>query len=149
MKLTKNHYKFFIIAGEASGDLLGSKLINELKKQLINKSCSFEFIGIGGKLMQEQGLDTIFAIEELSLMGFVEILPHIPKLIKLINFTAQQIIANEVDTVISIDAPDFSFRILKPYLSVIQLLRMLQIWLFVKKKKSLFIKEITLILTIF
>ena len=76
MKLTKNHYKFFIIAGEASGDLLGSKLINELKKQLINKSCSFEFIGIGGKLMQEQGLDTIFAIEELSLMGFVEILLH-------------------------------------------------------------------------
>ena len=121
MKLTKNHYKFFIIAGEASGDLLGSKLINELKKQLINKSCSFEFIGIGGKLMQEQGLDTIFAIEELSLMGFVEILPHIPKLIKLINFTAQQIIANEVDAVISIDAPDFS------YLSVIQLLRMHQI----------------------
>ena len=112
MKLTKNHYKFFIIAGEASGDLLGSKLINELKKQLINKSCSFEFIGIGGKLMQEQGLDTIFAIEELSLMGFVEILPHIPKLIKLINFTAQQIIANEVDAVISIDAPDFSFRVM-------------------------------------
>lgn len=112
MKLTKNHYKFFIIAGEASGDLLGSKLINELKKQLINKSCSFEFIGIGGKLMQEQGLDTIFAIEELSLMGFVEILPHIPKLIKLINFTAQQIIANEVDVVISIDAPDFSFRVM-------------------------------------
>ena len=112
MKLTKNHYKFFIIAGEASGDLLGSKLINELKKQLINKSCSFEFIGIGGKLMQEQGLETIFAIEELSLMGFVEILPHIPKLIKLINFTAQQIIANEVDVVISIDAPDFSFRVM-------------------------------------
>ena len=112
MKLTKNHYKFFIIAGEASGDLLGSKLINELKKQLINKSCSFEFIGIGGKLMQEQGLETIFAIEELSLMGFVEILPHIPKLIKLINFTAQQIIVNEVDAVISIDAPDFSFRVM-------------------------------------
>jgi len=112
MTLSKNHYKFFIIAGEASGDLLGSKLIEELKKQLINKSCSFEFIGIGGKLMQEQGLETIFAIEELSLMGFVEILPHIPKLIRLINFTAKQIIANEVDAVISIDAPDFSFRVM-------------------------------------
>ncbi len=113
MSLSKNHYKFFIIAGEASGDLLGSKLIAELKKQLINRSCSFEFIGVGGKLMQEQGLEAIFAIEELSLMGFVEILPHIPKLIKLINFTANQIIENQADIVISIDAPDFSFRVIK------------------------------------
>jgi lipid-A-disaccharide synthase len=52
--------KFFIIAGEASGDLLGSKLIKELKLQ----EQGAEFIGIGGKLMQEQGLISIFPMEE-------------------------------------------------------------------------------------
>lgn len=105
--------KFFIIAGEASGDVLGAKLIAELKLQLINKNETFEFIGIGGKLMQEQGLNSIFPMEELSVMGFLEVLPHIKKLLNRINQTAQSIFDNKPDFVITIDSPDFSFRVIK------------------------------------
>ena len=101
--------KFFIIAGEASGDLLGSKIINEIKLQLPQS----DFIGVGGKLMKESGLKSIFPMEELSVMGFLEVLPHIPKLIKRINFTTQEIIDQKPDYIITIDSPDFCFRVIK------------------------------------
>jgi len=101
--------KFFIIAGEASGDLLGSKIINEIKLQLPQS----DFIGVGGKLMKESGLKSIFPMEDLSVMGFLEVLPHIPKLIKRINFTAQEIIDQKPDYIITIDSPDFCFRVIK------------------------------------
>jgi lipid-A-disaccharide synthase len=101
--------KFFIIAGEASGDLLGSKLIAELKSQ----NSDAEFLGVGGKLMQEQGLVSIFAMEELSIMGFLEVVPHIPKLLARIKQTADAIIKTKPDFVITIDSPDFCFRVMK------------------------------------
>ncbi len=101
--------KIFIIAGEASGDLLGSKLIRELKIQDSN----LEFIGVGGKLMQEEGLKTIFPMEELSVMGILEVLPHIPKLLKLINYTAKKITEEKPQIIITIDSPDFNFRVMK------------------------------------
>lgn len=101
--------KIFIIAGEASGDLLGSKLIRELKKQDPN----IEFIGVGSKLMESEGLTSIFPMEELSVMGFLEVLPHLPKLTRRINQTAQAIIEEKPDYVITIDSPDFCFRVIK------------------------------------
>lgn len=100
--------KFFIIAGEASGDLLGSKLIRELK--LLEPNA--EFVGVGGKLMQEQGLIPIFPMEELSVMGFMEIVPHLAKLLRRINQTAETIIAEKPDFLITIDSPDFCFRVM-------------------------------------
>jgi len=105
--------KIFVIAGEASGDMLGSKLIHELKLELLAKNEVAEFIGVGGKLMQEQGLISIFPMEELSVMGFTEVLPHLPKLLRRINQTAETIIAQKPDFVITIDSPDFCFRVLK------------------------------------
>ncbi len=101
--------KFFIIAGEASGDLLGSKLIAELKAQ----NSGAEFFGVGGKLMQEQGLVSLFPMEELSIMGFLEVVPHIPKLLARIRQTADAVIAQKPDFVITIDSPDFCFRVMK------------------------------------
>ncbi len=105
--------KFFIIAGEASGDLLGSKLMQELKIELAAKNCQAEFVGVGGKLMQEQGLASIFPMEELSIMGFLEVVPHIPKLLRRINQTGSKIIDINPDFVITIDSPDFCFRVMK------------------------------------
>lgn len=105
--------KFFIIAGEASGDLLGSKLIKEIKSQLSAKNQECEFVGVGGKLMQEQGLATIFAMEELSVMGFLEVIPHLRELLYLIHQTAEYVIENKPDYVITIDSPDFNFRVMK------------------------------------
>lgn len=101
--------KFFIIAGEASGDLLGAKLIKELKIQ----NPASEFVGVGGTLMKEQGLKSIFAMEELSVMGFLEVVPHLPKLLARISQTAQSIIQEKPDAVITIDSPDFCFRVIK------------------------------------
>lgn len=101
--------KIFIIAGEASGDLLGSKLMRQLKLQ----NPHLNFVGVGGKLMQEQGLNSIFPMEELSVMGFLEVVPHIPKLLARITQTAKAIAAEKPDAVISIDSPDFCFRVVK------------------------------------
>lgn len=101
--------KFFLIAGEASGDLLGSKLIKELKSQNPDSI----FIGVGGRLMKEQGLTSIFSMEELSIMGIFEVIPHIAKLLRRIKQTAATIISEKPDVVITIDSPDFCFRVMK------------------------------------
>ena len=105
--------KFFIIAGEASGDVLGAKLIDEIKQKFLAKDEMVEFIGVGGKSMQEAGLRSIFAMEDLSIMGFVEVLPHLFKILKRINQTADEIIAQKPDFIITIDSPDFNFRVMK------------------------------------
>lgn len=102
--------KIFIIAGEPSGDILGAKLMSEIKKK---SASNVEFVGIGGAKMQEQGLQSIFPISELSIMGFAEILPHIPHLLKRINQTAKDIIDSGAQTLITIDSPGFCFRVLK------------------------------------
>lgn len=107
-----NKVKIFIIAGEPSGDVLGGKLIASLKKQ-IDGNKEIELLGIGGPKMEEQGLKSIFSISQLSLMGFAEIVPHIPKLLNLIKTTADLIIKEQPDLVITIDAPDFCFRVIK------------------------------------
>lgn len=99
--------KIFIIAGEASGDFLGAKLIAALKS--INPD--IEFFGIAGPKMQQEAITSLFPIEEISLFGFFEILPHLPKLIKLINYTIGSIKTIKPDLVITIDSPGFNFRI--------------------------------------
>ena len=105
--------KFFIIAGEASGDALGAKVIREIKKNLTLINKDFKFIGVGGKSMQEEGLFSIFDMSELSIMGFIEVIPHLKNLLKRINQTAAEIIKQEPDVIITIDSPDFNFRVLK------------------------------------
>lgn len=100
--------KIFIIAGEASGDLLGAKLCRQLKK---NRKCLFK--GVAGDKMIAEGVKSIFSIAEISLMGFVEIIPHIKKLYKLINFTIAEIKKFSPDIIITIDSPGFCFRVMK------------------------------------
>lgn len=108
-----NKLKIFFVLGEESGDILGEKLMKSiLVSSLVNES-DVEFFGLGGSRMKKLGIKSIFSISELSLMGFLEIIPHIPKLIKRINFTTQRIKEINPDIVISIDSPDFSFRVVK------------------------------------
>ena len=71
--------KIFIIAAEASGDNLGSKIIKQLKEQ--NPKAQIKIIG--GVNMQKQGLKSLFNIQILSVMGFFEVLPKLFKIIKL------------------------------------------------------------------
>ena len=101
--------KFFIIAGESSGDLLGSELIKELKTQYPSAS----FTGVGGELMQKQGLVSIFPITDLMVMGFAEVLPHLFKILARIKQTVLAIKNHQPDYLITIDSPDFCFRVVK------------------------------------
>lgn len=108
MNKTKNT-KIFIIAGEASGDNLGAKLI----KSLHQLQPSIEFYGIGGQKMQDQGFKSLFPIKELSIMGFVEIIPYIPKFFLRLRQSLNYIKQVQPDIVITIDSPGFNFRLAK------------------------------------
>lgn len=102
--------KVFVIAGEASGDQLGGGFIRSLKAQYGD----VEIRGIGGSAMLEAGLvESLFDMHELSVMGLAEVLPRIPKFINLIAKTVQAIRVFDPDVVVTIDAPDFSFRVQK------------------------------------
>lgn len=101
--------KIFITAGEASGDLLGSKIINAIKLNAEN----VEFIGIGGEKMLNEGLNSIFPMKDLSVMGFFEVLPRIFLLSKRINQTVNKILEEKPDLILTIDSPGFSFRIME------------------------------------
>jgi lipid-A-disaccharide synthase len=98
----------FIIAGEASGDLLGGDLMASLKSLQ-----EVRFAGIGGQRMQEQGLQSLFPMEELSIMGVWGIIKKLPHLLGRISYTVEKIQKLKPDVVITIDAPEFSFRVMK------------------------------------
>lgn len=101
--------KVFILAGERSGDRLGGALMAGLR----DLQPEVRFDGIGGADMQDQGLHSLFPMEELSVMGLAEILPKYRSLKRRIAQTAQAICAARPDVVISIDSPDFSLRVAK------------------------------------
>lgn len=100
----------FIIAGEASGDLIGARLMHALKKKKGPYIC---FSGIGGPLMQAEGLTSLFPMSDLSTMGLVEVIKNLPLLMKRIRQTVKAIEISEPDALLTIDVPDFSFRIAK------------------------------------
>ncbi|MCG8492308.1 MAG: lipid-A-disaccharide synthase [Sneathiellales bacterium] len=102
--------KVFLVAGEPSGDALGCKLMAGLKK--ISKR-EVEFFGVGGPLMEAEGLKSLFPMEELTVMGLAEVLPKIPALLKRIRETANEALIINPDVFVTIDAPDFSFRVAK------------------------------------
>jgi len=100
----------YIIAGEPSGDLLGARLMKALKEKTDG---NIRFCGIGGPNMTAQGLNSLFDMSELSVMGLAEILPHIPKLLERIKQTVADVQAQQPDCLITIDAPGFTFRVAK------------------------------------
>ena len=99
--------KVFVVAGEPSGDKLGAALMAGLKALVPDVT----FDGVGGPLMQGQGVDSMFAMEELSLMGIAEILPKYRHLKRRIRETADAVIAAKPDVLITIDSPDFCLRV--------------------------------------
>ena len=102
--------KIALIAGEASGDKLGAALIDGFDAILEQPA---DFIGVAGPRMMARGMDSLFAMQELSVMGIVEILKQYPRLKRRLNETADFIIAQNPDVLITIDAPEFSLRLAK------------------------------------
>ncbi|MEO1910117.1 MAG: lipid-A-disaccharide synthase [Paracoccus sp. (in: a-proteobacteria)] len=101
--------KYFLIAGEPSGDQLGAALM----AGLTHFDPAAEFIGIGGHGMQSHGLDSLFSMDELSLMGIWEVLPKYRHLKRRIAETAQAVLQSGADVLVTIDSPDFCLRVAK------------------------------------
>lgn len=96
-----------LVAGEASGDILGAGLMRSLKAQ----HPAVEFIGVGGPLMQAEGLTSYFPMERLSVMGLVEVLGRLRELLARRKKLIQTLIDEKPDVFIGIDAPDFTLNI--------------------------------------
>src|ERR1044071_596017 len=101
--------KYYIIAGEASGDLHGSNLIKELYK----KDPSAEIRCWGGDRMQAAGATLVKHFRDLAFMGFVEVLRHLRTILRNIDFCKKDIRAYRPDVLVLIDYPGFNLRIAK------------------------------------
>ncbi len=101
--------KIGVIAAEVSGDNLGAALLKRIK-QTYPKA---EFYGIGGSAMKEQGLDSFFPMQEINVMGIVDVLKALPRLLKLRKTLIQFLKEQQLDLFIGIDAPDFNLYIEK------------------------------------
>ncbi|MGQ0526774.1 MAG: lipid-A-disaccharide synthase [Alphaproteobacteria bacterium] len=102
--------KIFMIAGEGSGDALGAPLMKALKGKLAVPPV---ITGVGGSLMQKEGLQSLYPMQDLCVMGIVEVLKHAPRLLKLVKEIAFEIERQQPDILITIDLPDFNFRVAK------------------------------------
>jgi lipid-A-disaccharide synthase len=101
--------KYYIIAGEASGDLHGSNLIRELKKL----DLSADIRGWGGDLMQEAGATLVKHYRDLAFMGFVEVVANLRTILQNLKFCKEDILQFKPDALILIDYPGFNLRIAK------------------------------------
>jgi len=96
LQITPKH--IYLIAGEASGDFLGAQLMKAIKL----KAPETKFSGVGGVLMKAEGLDSLFPMTDLSVMGISEVLPRLNLLIKRIKQTADNINLINPDTIVTL-----------------------------------------------
>lgn len=96
-----------LVAGEASGDILGSGLMRAIKA----RHPDVQFIGVGGPLMEAEGMTSFFPMERLSVMGLVEVLGRLKELLARRKLLIQTLIEEKPDVFIGIDAPDFTLNI--------------------------------------
>jgi lipid-A-disaccharide synthase len=99
--------RIVLVAGEASGDLLGAGLIAELRRRYPHA----QFAGIGGDAMRAAGMETWHDAGELAVMGLAEVLAHLPRLLRLRKAFRQRVLDWRPDVFIGIDAPDFTLGV--------------------------------------
>lgn len=98
-----------IIAGENSGDKYGAELICEFKKT----HPQIDFFGIGGSQMQDQGVQLLFSVQDLALVGITEVLLHIPRIKKIFKSITNAVKQRKPLAAVLIDSPDFNLRLAK------------------------------------
>jgi lipid-A-disaccharide synthase len=99
----------YVVAGEASGDVLGARLIAALR----GRRADVSFSGVGGEQMASQGLVSLFPMQDLALMGLLEVLPRLRHLRSRLHQTVADIATRRPDVVVTIDSPGFTLRLLK------------------------------------
>lgn len=99
-----------IIAGEPSGDLLGAELISALREKLGDQ---LEVLGVGGPAMAQQGIESLFPLSDIAVMGLAEILPRLPVIFLRVRQTASAMNAADLDVMITIDSLGFNARVAK------------------------------------
>ncbi|MDE0530936.1 MAG: lipid-A-disaccharide synthase [Albidovulum sp.] len=99
--------RLFLVAGEPSGDRLGAALMAGFRS--IGAEC--EFGGVGGPAMQAEGLQSIFPFSDLSVMGFAEVVPKLPRLLARLGETARAVGSFKPHALVTIDSPDFCLRV--------------------------------------
>jgi len=102
--------RIFLLAGEPSGDVLGARLMRALKTLTGDR---VQFRGVGGPLMEAEGLDSLIDIRELAVGGIVEILRHVPRLFRRMDDCVAAALSERPDVFVSIDAPSFSLKVSK------------------------------------
>jgi lipid-A-disaccharide synthase len=100
--------KIFLIATEESGDRLGANLMKVLRKRL---GGAVQFEGVGGRGMAQEGLASLFPIEELSIVGLAAVVKQLPMILRHIRETADAVIQASPDILVIIDSPDFTHRV--------------------------------------
>lgn len=99
----------YLVAGEASGDVLGARLIAALRLRRPDLS----FAGVGGTEMASQGVASLFPMQDLALMGFLEVLPRLHQLRRRLRQTVTDIAIRRPDLVVTVDSPGFTLRLLR------------------------------------
>ncbi|CAH1444758.1 unnamed protein product [Lactuca virosa] len=102
--------RIFLVAGEASGDAIGSRLIAALTKL---SPFPIHIAGVGGSMMAKHGLKSVFPIEDIAVMGIWELLPHLNKFQVRLKQTFEAAISFNPHVIVTIDSKGFSFRLLK------------------------------------
>ena len=106
--------RVFVVAGEPSGDLLGGRVMQALADQVTAAGgpwSGVRYAGVGGARMQAAGLDSLFPLDELAVMGLAEVLPRLPRLLRRLDQTVAAVRAFAPHLLLTIDAPDFSLRV--------------------------------------
>ncbi len=96
-----------IVAGEPSGDLLGAEIVRALRLLIPDAT----FVGVGGPQMVDAGVDSLFPMEKLSVMGFTEVLMRVSELLRLRKSVKEYFLENPPDVYIGVDSPDFNLPI--------------------------------------
>ncbi len=133
--------KIFVLTGEPSGDKLASKVVAQLK----NSRSDIEYLSVGGEHLKALGIKSLYDLNEVTYLGFTEVLLNILKIKRKINKTVNEIIKFEPDILFSVDSPDFTLRVVeevkkkKPNIKTIHFVAP-QVWIWregrVKRLKS-------------
>jgi lipid-A-disaccharide synthase len=97
-----------LVAGEPSGDALGARLMASLRAETVGE---IRFSGVGGQNMTGEGLESLFPLEDLSVMGIAEVLPRLPLLLRRIRETAAAATTTKPDALVTVDSPGFTLRV--------------------------------------